>query len=512
MRFYSILYRTPDDEAKRRSAETVPSYFVDLALDQIVASVTAGREVYGLEPDFQLPLSDPDTILYRQQVVRELQRDGVYNAVTSFADAMVAMRERLKARDDAHYRYQRDRWFLEAILTYVRAVGKLTEELGATEPRSRGIGGLLDYLERLTTSDAFMSLATGAEHLRSALDAIVYDVLIQGNTVRVRRYAGETDYSAKVVATFEKFERSASKDYRAKFRASATMNHIEAQILDAVAKLHPDTFTDLHGFCHERRDYLDDRVAAFDREAQFYLATLERMRALERDSGLRFSLPELAPSWGGTFAEGLFDAALAIRVGDEHPVIANDVRLDGDERLIVVTGPNQGGKTTFARAFGQLHYLAALGLPVPASAARIHPVDGVYTHFEREERVEDLRGKLHEELARVHAIVERSTSDSLVIMNEAFSSTTASDALLLSRAVLRQIDARGSLGLVVTFLDELASLHARTVSMVGMVDSEDPAVRTFRIVRRPADGRAYAIAIARKYGLTRDALTERLTA
>jgi hypothetical protein len=512
MRFYSILYRTPDDEAERRSADAAPEYFVDLALDQIVTGITAGREAYRLEADFQLPLSDPDAILYRQEVVRELQRDGVYDAVTSFADAMVAMRERLAARDAAHYRYQRDRWFLEAILTYVRAVRGLTAELGATEPRSRGISGLLAYLGRLTSSDAFMSLAAGAEDLRTAIDEIVYDVLIQGNTVKVRTYAGEADYSAQVLATFEKFETSAPKDYRAKFRDHATMNHVEAQILDAVARLHPDTFARLHDFCQERRDFLDDRIAAFDREAQFYLATLERVRVLERDTGLRFSLPELAPSWGGTFAETMFDAALAIKVRDEHPVVANDVRLDGDERLIVVTGPNQGGKTTFARAFGQLHYLAALGLPVPAAAARVHPFDGLYTHFEREEHVEDLRGKLHEELVRVHDLVERATNDSLVIMNEAFSSTTASDALLLSREVLRRIDARGTLGLVVTFLDELASLHERTVSMVGTVDPEDPAVRTFRIVRRPADGRAYAIAIARKYGLTRDALSERLPA
>lgn len=512
MRFHSILYRTPDDEAARRSAEAAPDYFGDLALDQIVASVTGGREAYGLGTDFQLPLSDPDAIRYRQEVVREFQRDAVYEAVTSFAHAMVAMRERLDAQEKAHYRFQRDRWFLDAVLTYVRAVRRLTRHLATIELRSRGFSGLLDYLEATTASDRFQALALQAEEIRADLEEIRYAVLIQGNTVKVRRYDGEDDYSAKVLATFEKFKTSAAKNYRAKFRDSVTMNHVEAQILDAVAKLHPDAFGRLHQFCHEHKEYLDDRIGAFDREAQFYLAYLDRVASLERDAGLHFSLPELAPSWGGTFAEGMFDAALAIKLADEHTVVTNDVRLDGNQRLIVVTGPNQGGKTTFARAFGQLHYLAALGLPVPAAAAQVHPFDGLSTHFEREERVEDLRGKLHEELVRVHEVVERASSDSLVIMNEAFSSTTASDALLLSREVLRRIDARGALCLVVTFLDELASLDERTVSVVGTVDPEDPAIRTFRIVRRPADGRAYAIAIARKYGLTRDALSERLTA
>ncbi|MCL5670227.1 MAG: hypothetical protein M1423_02860 [Acidobacteria bacterium] len=113
-------------------------------------------------------------------------------------------------------------------------------------------------------------------------------------------------------------------------------------------------------------------------------------------------------------------------------------------------------------------------------------------------------------MLRIRQILESATTKRILIMNESVLSTALSDALYLSRRIMEQIIQRDMLCVSVTFLDEISALSESTVSMVSTVNPQDPAQRTFKIVRRPADGLAYAVAIAEKYHLTFDAISCRI--
>jgi DNA mismatch repair protein MutS len=110
----------------------------------------------------------------------------------------------------------------------------------------------------------------------------------------------------------------------------------------------------------------------------------------------------------------------------------------------------------------------------------------------------------------VNEILRRATTDSVVILNEIFASTTLRDGVFLGTRILRKLIQRDCISVCVAFLDELSTVDAAVVSMVSTVKPDDPSVRTFKVVRRPADGLAHANAIAEKYGLSYQRVRARL--
>ena len=475
-----------------------------------MASITAGREARAVRPFFYAPLHDVGTIVYRQDVFRDLEDETTLGIVRTFAAKMQVVRNRLDAAVKVPYRYEQERWFLDAATTYGHAVRELSRDLGAVRPRSRGLLAFADYLSAYASSEDFARLVADTQQVTTALASVQYRLRFQPGKVTVNRYHSEPDYGAEVLQTFEKFKQGAGKEYRWKFDQFPSMNHVQAAVVDRLALLYPDVFASLDEACLSHRAFLDATIARVAHEIQFYVAYLDYVARFRR-AGLRFCYPELVDRCEDVRGCDVFDLALAARLVDERAqVVTNDFELTRPERILVVSGPNQGGKTTFARTIGELHHLARLGTPVPGTAARLPLVDLIFTHFERKEEVEDLTSKLENDLLRIQQILDAGTANSLLIMNESFSSTTVTDQLFIGRQVMRKIINRGLLCVVVTFLDELASLDPSTVSMVSTVDPEEPARRTFKIVRRPADGLAYAMAIAEKHRLTYQSVKARV--
>lgn len=504
----SILFPKNASSLTERPAE--PEFFTDLALDRIVAAVIAGREEYDLPPYFYQPLHDRQAIVYRQEIFRDLDNPSLVDALHTFAAAMRTMREQLGLAGRLSYPRQKERWFLEAVATYCGAVLALTEALGVVgRCASAGFTAFAAFLAEYTTSPPFIALHQHTQGLREELASLRYCLRIKGLQVQCLPYTGQADYSVEIDEIFARFKQAATRAYRFTYQDVAEMNHVEARILDLVAELFPDLFASLTEYHAAHADFLDPSVARFDREIQVYLAWLEYTARLTR-AGLVFCLPEVTED-KAIHVEQAVDLALANRLVREGIVpVANDFHFAGCERILVITGPNQGGKTTFARMFGQLHYLAALGLPVPGTRVQLFLFDRLFTHFEREEHLANLRGKLQDDLVRIHAILEQITTRSLLVINEMFASTTYQDALELSQRIAARIMALDMFCIWVTFIDELSVLGEQTVSMMSTVARDDPAQRTFKIVRQPADGRAYAVSLAERHRLTSATITERM--
>lgn len=265
-------------------------------------------------------------------------------------------------------------------------------------------------------------------------------------------------------------------------------------------------------------------------EIAFYLGAVRLIRALEA-ARLPVCCPQAAPVVDRVMhLDGLYNIALALQLLPREVeladvIVRNEAHFDEDGRILILTGPNQGGKTTFTQAVGLAQVMFQAGLYVPAEAAVMSPVDGIYTHFAAEERPEQEAGRLGEEARRLHTIFGLATSHSLVLLNESLSSTAANESLYIARDVVRVLRRLGARAVFATHLHDLAAgcdtLNeetpgtSRVISVVSRVKVEQGANgqvvrRTYRIEPGPPMSKSYAVELAARYGISYDQLTDLL--
>lgn len=508
MSIRSILFGGEDPPAPEDAAE--PEYFRDLNLDQVAEAVARAGEEPALVGWFRLPLRDAGLVAFRQEVFENLEDPDVRMLAERFTASTARVGRRLELIGRMKHPPQAHRRHLDLVLEHTDAMRSFAEGLEAVELTAAGLRGLRDDMARHVREPSFVRLRDEARGLHDRLGEIRYDLMLRGDRITVARHdpAEHFDYAEQVAATFARF-RPDARERPPENRADLGLDRLEAGVLDLVVELFPEVFRDLAAFHAANRGFVPPDLVRAGRELRFYLGYLAHLAPL-REAGLPFCRPAVSAADKSLLARDTFDLALAAGLARRGGrVVGNDLRLDGGERVLVVSGPNQGGKTTLSRAFGQLHHLAALGCPVPGREARVFLPDRIFTHYERAERPDGLESGLENELVRLRAVLDRATPDSVIVLNEIFTSTTWDDARALSGAVLDTISALDAPCLWVTFVEELSGRDPKAVSMVGAV-SDDGVTRTYKVVRRPPDGRAHALAMAERHGLTRDRIAERI--
>jgi len=457
------------------------------------------NEILGRERDeflWNLFLEHPDSldvVIYRLMCFRDLMRENVYMAVKRFVEKIREAVDYLEMEKDAHEPHKLG-LHLDAALTYIDALETFYGEISSLGVESEGFKGFLNYVEGIIHSHHFKAMKEKAVEAKKARDRIRIRVRIIGDKIHVWRFNEGEDLTKIIEELFARFRGGGERRVRY-IPTSSGFSHIHAAILEGAFKFFKSEYEAMERFYKEFPKIIDDGVAAFAREVRFYLVYIDFAKSLI-SQGYSFTIPRFTDD-GRINVRSFYSIPLAER----GRAVPNDIFTDGRRRIFVVTGMNGGGKTTFATSFGQLAYLAKLGVPVPAESAEIPFFSTIMTAYPVREDTRESLSRLEQDIVRAVDIMRRADSSTLVIANELFTTTTSNEGYELSKMFLEKLDRRRSYCIFVTFIPSVASLDF-VISLVAQPSPEDPTKPSYRILPGPPPLEYMAVRIASKYGLS----------
>jgi DNA mismatch repair ATPase MutS len=217
-------------------------------------------------------------------------------------------------------------------------------------------------------------------------------------------------------------------------------------------------------------------------ELAFYVGCLNLHEQLTHiGEPMCFPVPTASTERRRAFKE-LYDVGLALSM--KQKIVGNDGNAD-DKDLVIITGANQGGKSTFLRSIGLSQLMMQCGMFVPAESFRSNVYDGLFTHYKREEDVTMQSGKLDEELSRMSDIVDHLTPNSMVLFQESFAATNEREGSEIASQIVRALLEKRIQVFFVTHLYELAhGFYKRKMANALFLRAERQAdgTRTFKLV------------------------------
>ena len=463
----------------------------DLELDVLWDAMGAGDEFVRAMAAAVMsqPLTDPEEIVYRQEVLADARRDAdAIRALHQLArDAVAAENDvyRSPFRDTGEQVLHRSVKVLAMFVDMLRSLRQLAEEKlqDATSP------GLTRFYEQAQAELDETYLEEIEQHVKTLAfthGLVVSASLGPGN-------AG-TDYVLR--APLERNRGSWWHHGQLKQPTHGfTLPERDQAGFEAMARMRDRGVSLVARALSEAVDHILDFFVALRAETAFYLGAVNLHAELSA-FGHQVCRPTVRSPGRELAADGLYDPCLALRSGRQ--VVGNDLASD-DIDLIVVTGANQGGKSTFLRSVGLSFTMAQSGMFVAASQFSASITTGLFTHFMREEDRTMTAGKFDEELARMSTIVDHIQPGGLLLCNESFAATNEREGSQIAAELVAALREQHVRVVFVTHMFDLARRYIDDEATVCLrAERSEDGSRSFRLQVAPPTPTAYGADLYRQ--------------
>ena len=304
-------------------------------------------------------------------------------------------------------------------------------------------------------------------------------------------------------------------------------NDLEAPLFRELKEINSEYISHLDRAIRAYFKKSTEDILTFESQMSFYIGAKRIIDAV-RARGLDMCRPKyLKMEERRLNAKGVFDLSFYTQMVSSDPmgslkdkIITNDCTMDDNGRFFVLTGANNGGKTTYTRAIGIIQVMAQAGIYVPCSSCEISPVDFIYTHFPKEEEVGLNTSRFTQECKQFRVTVDNATRYSMLLLNESIQSTTPTECVFIATELTKIFRCIGVRGVYATHLLELAKnldkLNAevegdtKLVSIVTTVDTTADNKRLYRIVKSAPQEFGYAQTIYKKFGVSFEEVQKRM--
>jgi hypothetical protein len=403
----------------------------DLELTTLLQAMAAGDKfLYSVSARVLLAcLDDPEAIRYRQQVLADcLAQPEVIRQMYAVATAALEDRRHIWGSYGGSYQTPSSNLSgavntVDAYVARLRQLRQIADD-HAGEFHSDGLRRLFATLQRDLDDEYFGEISSHLKQLRFRGGVLISAELGRDNSGinLVLRAAGDArrDWKERLgigPRTSYSFTLAPRDEAGGQILADLTSRAVNL-VANAVA---------------QSADHIRSYFTMLRAELAFYVSCLNLADRLAAKA-VAISVPEPCPASPDAFAcTGLRDACLELR--STGPVVGNDVQADGTS-LVIITGANSGGKSTFLRSVGVAQLMMQCGLFVTAGSYRANVTRGIFTHFIREEDAGMTSGRLDEELRRMSAIADRIGPRCLMLFNESFAGTNEREGSEIGRQVV----------------------------------------------------------------------------